>query len=50
MIIGADVMGQGLAKVISSSGHEVILVDKTTKLVERGIRRIAESIDREIHK
>ncbi len=50
IIIGAGVMGQGLAEAISNSGNEVILVDKTTKLAERGIRGIAESIDREIHK
>ncbi|MFH1373100.1 MAG: 3-hydroxyacyl-CoA dehydrogenase NAD-binding domain-containing protein [bacterium] len=50
IIIGAGVMGQGLAEAISNSGNEVILVDKTTKLAERGIRGVAESIDREIHK
>ena len=43
-------MGQGLAEAVSSSGNEVILMDKTTKLAERGIKGIAESIDREIHK
>ncbi len=50
VIIGAGVMGRGLAEAVSTSGHEVILLDKTTKLAERGIRGIAESIDREIHK
>jgi len=50
IIIGAGVMGQGLAEAVSISGNEVILVDKTTKLAERGIKGIAESIDREIHK
>lgn len=50
IIIGAGVMGQGLAEAVSTSGNEVILVDKTTKLAERGVKGIAESIDREIHK
>ena len=50
IIIGAGVMGQGLAEAVSISGNEVILMDKTTKLAERGIKGIAESIDREIHK
>lgn len=50
MIIGAGVMGQGLAEAIATSGHEVTLVDKTTKLAELGLRRIAEAIDREIEK
>ncbi len=50
VIIGAGVMGQGLAEAISHAGHEVTLIDKTTKLAERGIQRISESIDREIEK
>jgi len=41
-------MGQGLAEAIAASGTEVTLVDRTTKLVEKGIRGIGESIDREI--
>jgi 3-hydroxybutyryl-CoA dehydrogenase len=50
IIIGSGVMGQGLAEAIAGSGNEVILVDKTMKLAERGVRGIGESIDREIHK
>ncbi len=50
VIIGAGVMGQGLAEAISHAGHEVTIIDKTTKLAERGIQRISESIDREIEK
>lgn len=41
-------MGQGLAEAIATSGHEVNLIDKTTKLAERGVKGIADSIDREI--
>ncbi|MCP4684046.1 MAG: 3-hydroxybutyryl-CoA dehydrogenase [bacterium] len=48
MIIGAGVMGQGLAEAIATAGYELTLVDKTTKLAERGVRGIGESIDREI--
>ncbi len=48
MVIGAGMMGQGLAEAIASAGHDITLVDKTTKLVERGVRGIAESMDREI--
>lgn len=50
MIIGAGVMGQGLAEAVATFGDEVTLIDKTTKLAERGIKGISESIDREIHK
>ncbi|MEA3296771.1 MAG: 3-hydroxyacyl-CoA dehydrogenase NAD-binding domain-containing protein [candidate division Zixibacteria bacterium] len=49
-IIGAGVMGSGLAEAIATFGNEVMLIDKTTKLAERGFRGISESIDREIHK
>ena len=50
IIIGAGVMGQGLAEAIATSGYEVTLVDRTTKLAEKGIKGISESIDREIEK
>jgi len=48
MIIGAGVMGQGLAEAIATAGHEVSLVDQTIKLAEKGLKGISESIDREI--
>jgi len=50
MIIGAGVMGQGLAEAIATSGHDVLMIDKTTKLAQKGIHGIEEAIDREIHK
>jgi len=50
VIIGAGVMGQGLAEAIATQGTEVTLIDKTTRLAERGIKGISESIDREIGK
>lgn len=48
VVIGAGVMGQGLAEAIATTGHDVVLVDRTTKLAEKGIKGIGESIDREI--
>ncbi len=50
IIIGAGIMGQGLAEAIAGCGHDVILIDKTTKLAERGIKGIRESIDHEIER
>ena len=50
VIIGAGVMGQGLSEAIATGGHDVILIDKTTKLAERGIKGIKESIDHEIER
>jgi 3-hydroxybutyryl-CoA dehydrogenase len=43
-------MGQGLAEAVATSGEEVTLIDRTTKLAERGVKGIAEAIDREISK
>lgn len=48
IVIGAGIMGQGLAEAIATTGHEVTLVDRTTKLAERGVKGIGESMDREI--
>lgn len=50
IIIGAGVMGQGLAEAIATAGYDITLVDKTTKIAENGIKGIAESIDREINR
>lgn len=50
MIIGAGSMGQGLAEAVATAGHEVVLVDKKIKLAELGLKRIGESIDREINR
>jgi len=50
IIIGAGAMGQGLAEAIATAGHDVCLVDKSTRLAEQGIKGIGESIDREIDK
>lgn len=50
VVIGAGIMGQGLAEAIATTGQEVTLVDRTTKLAERGVKRISESIDREIRR
>ncbi len=50
IIIGAGIMGQGLVEAIAGAGHDVILIDKTTKLAERGIKGVTESIDHEIER
>lgn len=50
IIIGSGIMGQGLAEAIAAAGTEVILMDKTMKRAERGVKGVAESIDREIEK
>jgi 3-hydroxybutyryl-CoA dehydrogenase len=41
-------MGTGIAETVASTGIEVTLIDKTTKLAEKGIKWISESMNREI--
>ncbi len=50
VIVGAGVMGQGLAEAIAATGTEVILLDRTARRAERGIEKIGENIDHEIEK
>lgn len=50
VVIGAGVMGRGIAETIATTGTDVILLDRTAKLAEKGIEHIAESIDHEIEK
>jgi len=50
VVIGAGVMGQGIAEAIATTGTDVILIDRTANLAEKGIEHIAENIDHEIEK
>jgi len=50
VIVGAGVMGRGIAQAIASTGTDVILLDRTARLAERGIEKIGENIDHEIEK
>jgi len=47
-IVGAGVMGTGIAETIASTGTEVALIDRTTKLAGAAIKRIDENMTREI--
>jgi len=49
-VVGAGIMGTGIAETVASTGTEVFLIDKTTKLAEHGLQLISESINREIHR
>jgi len=50
VIIGAGVMGRGIAESIASTGTDVIILDRTAQRAETGIEKIGENIDREIEK
>lgn len=47
-IIGAGIMGQGIAQTIASAGIEVLVIEKDPERLETGKSRLSEDIDREI--
>lgn len=47
-IIGAGVMGQGIAQTISAAGMDVLLIEKNEKKMKQSKAMLSESIDREI--
>jgi len=47
-IIGAGVMGQGIAQTIAANGIEVLLIEKDTDHLDKAKEDLTESIDREI--
>lgn len=47
-IIGAGVMGQGIAQTFASNGIEVILIDKNNESTDRAKTSLSETMDREI--
>jgi 3-hydroxybutyryl-CoA dehydrogenase len=47
-IIGAGVMGQGLAQTISLAGLDVLLIEKNEKKLKQSKVMLSESMDREI--
>ena len=49
-VVGSGLMGAGIAQVASAAGFEVVLNDVSAELVENGIKRIAESMDKMVHK
>lgn len=49
-IIGSGTMGNGIAQVVAGSGYQVILVDLTEELLQRGIETIEKNLNRAINK
>jgi 3-hydroxybutyryl-CoA dehydrogenase len=50
VVIGAGLMGSGIAQVAAVAGHEVVLRDVTTEALERGLAGIKKSLDRFVAK
>jgi 3-hydroxybutyryl-CoA dehydrogenase len=44
-VIGAGTMGHGIAQVAAAAGCDVILIDTSADVVERGIARIRENLE-----
>lgn len=49
-VIGAGLMGSGIAQVAAQAGHEVRLRDVGREQLDRGVRSITESVDRFVAK
>jgi 3-hydroxyacyl-CoA dehydrogenase len=49
-IIGAGVMGAGIAQVMSAASLEVVLIDIKTEFVQKGLERIAGRLAKDIQK
>jgi 3-hydroxybutyryl-CoA dehydrogenase len=47
-IIGAGVMGQGIAQTISAAGMDVLLIEKNEKYLKAAKAMLSETMDREI--
>ncbi len=49
-VIGAGVMGQGIAQSVASTGTEVLLFDVDRNHVDAGLKMLADEMDHEIEK
>lgn len=51
-VIGIGLMGSGIAQVAATQGFDTVVVDVNSEIVERGMRRIKDSLERlvESHK
>jgi 3-hydroxybutyryl-CoA dehydrogenase len=49
-VIGAGLMGHGIAQVTAAAGKQVTLADRTVELAESGAARIAANLKRQVEK
>jgi len=50
VVLGAGTMGHGIAQVAAQSGFETVLVDVEEALVQRGLARIRENLDKGVER
>lgn len=49
-VVGAGTMGNGIAQVAARAGYEVVLRDVSEELLERGMKAIGSSLQRDVDK
>lgn len=49
-VLGAGAMGNGISQTLSLCGHEVVMVDLSPAILERGLQTIGASLDRLLKK
>jgi 3-hydroxybutyryl-CoA dehydrogenase len=49
-VVGAGIMGSGIAQVAAQSGYDVVLVDMAEEWLDRGLKHITESLDQHVAK
>jgi 3-hydroxybutyryl-CoA dehydrogenase len=47
-VIGAGVMGAGIAQVVALAGYEVVLFDLNSEAIQRGLKHITSNLDKGI--
>ncbi len=48
VVVGAGTMGSGIAYVSAASGHDVVVVEQDQKLLDSGMKRVEDYIQRAI--
>ncbi len=50
LVVGAGVMGRGIAQVFASRGYEVLLMDISKELAKKGVENIEKSLNHAVEK
>ncbi len=50
VVVGSGTMGHGIAQVVAASGRSAIMVDTSTEVVEAGLGKIRENLDKGVER
>jgi 3-hydroxybutyryl-CoA dehydrogenase len=50
LVVGSGVMGSGIAQVFAQAGYEVVMMDRTLELAEKGLANIERGLGKAIEK